>query len=183
MFIIILMARKVGLSALRDHAREQLGLLEECRRRTKEACPPEACSAWVGVFLRVSRALTETALVLGRIEAAPEFSATALAALKLRLPVLPPPPPPSGVPLPRKRGRSKAGRRAAIATRGRPASTRRNSATSGASSPPVSGCTRRRWRCCAPSSRRSRSASSTKSSRPRAATCARGATHEARRSE
>jgi len=80
---------KAVLSALLQHGWAQLGLMEECRKRAESARDPRLCSAWTGVFLRLSRALTGTAEVLARMEAAPAILVEALPRAGLRQPELP----------------------------------------------------------------------------------------------
>lgn len=89
LFYIISMPRESVLSALRKRGRAQLGLMEECRRRAEKARDPRISSAWIGVLLRLSRALTGTAEVLARFEARPELFVEALPFANLRLPELP----------------------------------------------------------------------------------------------
>ena len=75
---------------LQEHLQAQGEMLEECSRRARQPCHWRLRSAWIGEFVRLSNALTETALVSGTLEKAATLDpVTALLLTNLRLPKLP----------------------------------------------------------------------------------------------
>jgi hypothetical protein len=76
--------------ALSRHLRAQAEMLEEFSRRAMAATDWRMRSAWIGEFVRLSHALTATALVSGSFEKVQTLNPLASALLvSLRLPKLP----------------------------------------------------------------------------------------------
>src|SRR4051812_42216110 len=102
MFYLIFMESKRFLSVLEEQARAQMELLRECRRRAVVARDERMRSTWIGVFIRLSDALTETAFAWGSLEKVGVLDTLPGSLLaKLCLPMLPPLPQQEGTPPPR----------------------------------------------------------------------------------
>ena len=70
MFYITPMRSQQATRRLQEHLQAQGEMLEECSRRARQPCHWRLRSAWIGAFVRLSNALTETALVSGTLEKA-----------------------------------------------------------------------------------------------------------------
>jgi hypothetical protein len=84
------MKRWLELRALQMHGWAQAELLEEFRERAASAGDPRLCSAWIGLFVKLCDALTETGGLLGRLERTATLEPNVARLLvNLRLPKLP----------------------------------------------------------------------------------------------